>query len=236
VDLDVSDLATTAYVDPKGLIVELVPLEPADLLELSDQGPARSHAQLQHLRAHHHIVALRLAAGERPRDICLSLSLEPQSISRLQNDPQFKLLVKSYQEEIVSKAIDQVELMNLVMVEATSALHEKLADPEERAMIGVDNLRKIIETISDRVGHSPVRRSETVSRNYHELSGNHLHRIKELHKEDTAYQAETIEAQVVSTHEAESESAGAAVSIAGAFRTISGPPPADLTTAEGSDV
>jgi hypothetical protein len=238
-DLDsLSDLeplvTATPDVSYEGLVREIIPLEKADLEMLDLQGPARSQSGIQHLRAFHHIIALKLAAGERPRDVCLSLSITPQTISKLNKDEQFQQLIELYRGEVVQKVVDSFELMGLVTAESLMALHERLVG-DERDSLPVEGLRRIAETFADRTGHSPIRRSETMSRVSHELTSESVRRIKALHSENSAYTPETIEAEVISTREAESQSEGAALSIADAFKPVA-EDEADRQESRGSDV
>lgn len=235
-DLDISDLNIVEYQDIQDLVIECVPLSDEDLAVLAQTGPSRSQPTLKHMRAHHHTIAIQLATGTRAVDICAQLGLTPQTLTKLQKDPQFQLLVEGYRGDVVTKAIDTVELMGLALQETVTAIHEQLVDDDSREMIPLETLRRTLETLADRTGHSPVRRSEALNRNVHEIGRETLDRIKALHGEDTTYQAETIEAQVISSHEEESRSIGAGTSIASAFRSVEGPEAADLTTAEGADV
>jgi hypothetical protein len=220
VDLDISDLVTETFVDPSELIRELVPLNEADLVQLSQMGPSRSMAGLKKLKARHHIIALRLASGMAASEICIEMGLTPQTITRLQKDPQFVQLIEDYTGELVSKAVDQTELMSATLTQTITAIYERLTDDDERALIPIESLRKTLESLADRTGHSPVRRSETLSHNIHELSRDTISRIKGLHAEDTAYETKVIDAQIVSSHEEESKSNGAALSIADAFKSV----------------
>jgi len=199
------------------IVREIIPLEKSDLQALEVLGPKRSQSKLQNLKAYHHNIALRLAAGEKAVHICKELSLSPQTITRLQKSAQFQELIESYRSRLVSKTEDAFELMGLVSTESLVALYERLVG-DERAEIPLELLRRISETFVDRTGHSPIRRSETLSRHQHELSREMLERVKELHGEDTAYPVKELSASSVTVHKIESESAGAAASINGAFK------------------
>jgi hypothetical protein len=198
------------------VVREVVPLEESDLKALELMGPSRSQSGVQHLRAYHHNVALRLAAGERPVEICAILGLQPQTITRLQKTTQFSELVEAYRERVVASTVDHVELMGLVGAESLMAMHERLTG-KDREDIPLEMLRRIGADCVDRIGHSPVRRSETLSRHQHELSRETLDRIKQLHGEDSTYEAQTVESTPVEVHKEESKGAGAAECITGAF-------------------
>lgn len=201
------------------IVREVMPLEAGDLQALELVGPSRSESGLQHLRTYHHNVAIRLAAGERPIEICAVLAITPQTISRLQKSAQFNDLVESYRERVVSAAVDHVELMGMVGAEALTAIHERLVGGD-RDEIPLESLRRIGETMIDRIGLSPVRRSETLSRHTHELSRETINRIKALHGEDSAYEVEPVRSAPDEVHEEDSKSVGAAECIAGAFGTL----------------
>lgn len=221
-DLEVpSDLGiqTTEEAKYEELVRELVPLERSDVEALKLCGPSRSASGLQHLRAYHRLVALKLASGERPVAIAASLGLQPSTISRLQKNLQFQELVNEFQQRLVDKAVDHFELMEMISAEILMAMHEKVT-AEDRGDIPLESLRRTAETLLDRTGHSPVRRSETLSRVQHELGTSTIERIRELHSEDTAYSAPTIEATCEQVHEEESQSAGAAECISGAFEPV----------------
>lgn len=175
------------------LLREIVELEDGDLVALVESGPAHSQSSLQHIRAIHHVIALRLSIGERPIDISRALSLTPQTITKLCKDPQFQDLVESYQTKVLEKAVDQVELMGLAAVEATTALHERLCDPEQRGALPIDALLKVALGFADRTGHSPIRRSEVNARHEHTLNTETIERLKALHGEDIVYDRSTVQ-------------------------------------------
>jgi len=201
------------------LVREVVPLTEFDLQMLQQEGPSRSQSGIQHLRAIHHVVALKLALGEKPVEICSTLTLTPQTISKLQKDEQFSKMVEEYREGLITRAVDTYELMSVLKAETLTAIHERLIGAE-RDTIPVEGLRRLLETLADRTGESPIRRSETLSRVSHEVTAESIRRIKALHNEDSAYCPETVDAQVVQAHEEESKNNGAAVSIAGAFKPL----------------
>ena len=201
------------------LVRELIPLQPSDLDMLRICGPERSVTHLEHLRAYHHMVALKLASGERPISVAASLGISTQTIYRLQNNPQFSKLVEGYREKIVEKTVDHFELMDMCAAEALMAIHERLAG-KNREEIPLEALRRSAETLLDRIGHSPIRRSETLNRHQHELGSETIKRIRELHSEDTAYEAPALEAAFEEVHQEESKNSGAAECIAGAFEPV----------------
>lgn len=221
-DLEVPDdlgLKTAEEAKYEELVRELVPLEASDIDALKLCGPSRSMSGLQHLRVYHRVVALKLAMGDRPVAIAASLGLQPSTISRLQKNQQFQQLVDDFSNKLVDKAIDHFELMEMISGELLIAMHEKLT-ADDRGDIPLESLRRTAETILDRTGHSPVRRSETLSRVQHELGTQTIERIRQLHSENTTYEAPAIEATAVSVHEEESADSGAAGCISGAFEPV----------------
>jgi hypothetical protein len=198
---------------------EVVPLLPEDLSNLKLAGPNRSQDGVQHLRALHHCIAIKLAAGEKPVHICATLAVTAPTISKLQADEQFQLLVEEYRQEVVSKMVDNFELMGVATTETITAMLEKLTG-DERSMIPFESLRRTLETLADRTGHSPVRRSESLQRHQHELGSATIARLKSLHTEDTTYEAEAIEGEVVPQLETGEESSEPTVSIADAFEPL----------------
>jgi len=241
-DIDLSELTLDARLVPDpglGIAVassykldelmrEVIPLEAIDLEQLLDSGPSRSQSGVQHIRAFHHNVAMRLAAGEKPVQICAVLRIQPQTVTKLCKDEQFKELIELYRAKVVERVVDSYELMSLVTEETLMALHEKLTDEEERKLIPFEALRRTAETFADRTGHSPVRRSETLSRQVHELSTDSIERIKALHAEHNTYEVKSVlSGEIVEVHKTESKSQGAGVSITDAFK------PAHASTAEG---
>jgi hypothetical protein len=201
------------------LVREVVSLEAEDITSLHLDGPVRSQDGLKHIRAFHHIVALRLAAGEKPVQICATMSITPQTVTKLTQQPQFAQLVEDYREGVVQKTVDAFELMSIVNAESLAAIHERLVG-ENRDEIPLEALRRIMIDTADRTGHSPIRRSETLNRHEHALSGEAITRIKALHAENTAYEAEVVEAEIVATHEEDSADQGAGRSIADAFKPV----------------
>jgi len=188
------------------LMREFIPLAESDLQILAVRGPEHSQTQIRHIRAYHHMVALRLAIGERVGEIAAALGLTPQTITKLQSTPQFADLVESYRGRIVEKAINHVELMSVVSAEALMALHEKLT-ADDRDELPVETLRRLAETFVDRIGHSPVRRSETSSVHRIELDARQIEHIKSLHGDSRRFasvspsqEADFVEA-ALSTHD-----------------------------------
>jgi len=202
------------------LVREVIELEPSDLDALRVAGPEHSQTQIKSIRAYHHMVALRLAVGERPVDICRTLGLTPQTITRLQNSPQFAELVESYRGRVVEKAVDHFELMSMVGAESLSAIMERL-DGEDRDQIPIEMLRRLAETFVDRIGHSPVRRSESRAVHRVELGSEALERIKSLHSESRRLEAtETITLEAsYEKHEEDSRRSGAEGSSVACFQS-----------------
>ena len=217
------------------LVREVVPLVPEDLEALQQAGPARSQAGLQHIRAFHHVIALKLATGERPVQICAALSITPQTITRLQKDAQFQELVEGYREKLVDKAIDHFELMEMVAGECLIAMHEKLVSEEERPLIGFESLRRTAETLVDRIGHSPIRRSETLNRHEHSITDDSIRRIRDLHAEDTTYEAEIVRESEVKALPEDTGGQVLKLSISDGFKPVA-KEEAQRVKGEGADV
>ncbi len=213
-------VVNTSQQSPEELVVEAVPLCAEDVAELEAQGPSRSYATVQHTRAYHHIAALRLAAGEKAGVVAAALHLQAATISRLQQDPQFQELVEHYRGEFVNKAVNTYELMQMVSMEAASAVHERLIG-DEREQIPLEALRRIGETFSDRTGHSPVRRSESLNVNASgSLSDFTLERVKKRHGEDALYRPESSQQALEEGHAQEALDQGAKGSIAAIFEPV----------------
>ena len=191
-----------------------------DVAELVNLGPSRSYATVQHTRAYHHIAALKLAGGEKAGVVARSLNLEPQTLSRLQKDPQFMDLVESYREQFVNEAVSTFQLMELISMEAASAIHERLIG-DERDTLPLEALRRIGETFADRTGHSPVRRSESLNVNASgSLSDLTLERVKKRHGEDALYRPESSQQALEEGHAQEALDQGAKGSIAAVFEPV----------------
>lgn len=221
-DLPVAPLVVnTSEQKDTDLVIESVALSEEDVAELFQTGPSRSYATVQHTRAYHHIAALKLAAGEKACVVARSLNLTDQTICRLQKDPQFKDLVESYREQFVSQAVSTFELMQIVSMEATSAIHERLIGAE-RDQIPLEALRRIGETFSDRTGHSPVRRSESLNVNASgSISDIGLERVKARHGEDVRYSRPQLPQEALEEgHKDEAEDQGAKTSIAAVFESV----------------
>jgi hypothetical protein len=214
-------VVNTSKTPPEDLVIETVSLDAADIAELTQSGPSRSYATVQHTRAYHHIAALKLAGGEKAGIVASSLNLKPSTISRLQADPQFKELVEGYRDQFVHQAVSTYELMQMVSMEAVSAIHEKLIG-EERDTIPLEALRRIGETFSDRTGYSPIRRSESLSVNASgDLSDIALERIKQRHGEDAHYKPPlSQQTQLEAGHQKATEDLGAKGSIAAVFESV----------------
>ena len=211
----------TSSLTSEDLVNEVVPLSEIDVAELLSQGPSRSYATVQHTRAYHHIAALKLAGGEKAGVVARSLNLEPQTLSRLQKDPQFMDLVENYRQEFVTEAVSTFQLMELISMEAASAIHERLIGTE-RDTIPLEALRRIGETFTDRTGHSPVRRSQSLNLNASgSISDITLKRVKERHGEDALYDKPQLSQPALEEgHAQEAIDQGAEISIAAVFESV----------------
>jgi len=214
-------VVNTRVEKPEDLVLETVPLNPVDIAELVNQGPSRSYATVKHTRAYHHIAALRLAAGEKAGVVAAALHLQPQTISRLLQDPQFKDLIEGYREQFVEKSLDTYQLMELITAEAASAIHERLIG-DERDSIPLEALRRIGETFSDRTGHSPIRRSESLNVSASgSITDIALERVKQRHGEDVKYSRPQLPQEALEAgHEKEALDQGAKGSIAAVFESV----------------
>jgi hypothetical protein len=213
-------VVNTSSTDPEDIVVETISLAECDVAELLALGPSRSYATVQHTRAYHHIAALKLAAGEKASVVAAALHLEPQTISRLQQSPQFQELVEDYQGKFVDKAVNTFELMEMITAEAASAIHERLIG-DERGTIPLEALRRIGETFADRTGHSPVRRSESLNVNASgSIADVTLERVKERHGEDARYRPKVPQQTLEAGHAQEALDQGAEVSIEAVFESV----------------
>lgn len=213
-------VVNTSTISPEDLVNEVVPLSAIDVAELISEGPSRSYATVQHTRAYHHIAALKLAAGEKAGVVARSLNLEPQTLSRLQKDPQFMDLVEGYRKEFVTEAVSTFQLMELISMEAASAIHERLIG-DERATIPLEALRRIGETFTDRTGHSPVRRSHSLNLSASgSISDITLKRVKDRHGEDALYKPQLSQPALEKGHEKEALDQGAEISISAVFESV----------------
>jgi len=213
-------VVNTSVLSPEDLVNEAVPLSEIDVAELISQGPSRSYATVQHTRAYHHIAALKLASGEKAGVVARSLNLKPQTLSRLQKQPQFMELVENYRQEFVTQAVSTFQLMELVSMEAVGALHERLIGVE-RDTIPLEALRRISETFTDRTGHSPVRRSQSLNLNASgSISDITLERVKQRHGEDALYKPPVSQETIEEGHAQEALDQGAEISIAAVFEPV----------------
>lgn len=189
-ELNISDedlIQGLGTLSPDDLVREIVDLDQEDLLDLDVSGPSKSMATVVHMRAYHHLAALKLACGEKASTVAAALKLTPQTMTRLVQSPQFADLISEYRDKIVDKHLQQVEMMELVNGEAVSAIHEKLIG-DERETIPLEALRRLVETFSDRTGHSPIRRSQSVNFSQTQtLSETTLNEIREIHSENVRY-------------------------------------------------
>ena len=229
-------IVNTSKVAVEKLVREIIDLEPQDVADLVTTGPSRSYANVQHIRAYHHIAALKLASGEKAVSVAHALHLTQQTVCRLQQDPQFKDLVEHYRGELVTKALGAFELMELVTMESLTALHERLIG-DGRDDIPFEALRRVGETFTDRTGHSPIRRSESLNVNASgQISDLALERIKKLNPQDARYiQSNPQQAALEAVHQAEAKDQGAETSIAAIFKSVESTK-AELPPSEGPSV
>lgn len=215
-------------------IQEIFPLSESDLQMLQESGPSHTSPQIKHIRAYHHIAALRLASGDKAGEVARAIGLTPATMTRLIQDPQFAELVENYRGEVKEKLLDHVALAGMVGFEALSAIHERLADDELRNEIPVESLRKLFVDTLDRIGHAPVRRSEASVHHRHSIEDATLDRIKALHPKAALYGEDDPQGALEAGHEEASASAGAKESISAVMYTTRRQEPIDVTPKKGS--
>ncbi len=225
------DLKTTRLIPYDDLVEETFPLTENDLSELQQVGPLHSTPALKHIRAFHKVVALKLAMGIKPIAICRDMAITPQTICKLEKDPQFSDMVESYRENLVEKAIDLTEMISVVALEALNSIHERLLDPEMRLLIPFKELKEVAESNADRSGHSPIRRTENLHRHQVGLSAEAIDNIKLRRAENPRI----VEGPLVRTHEKDSLSSGAEPSLSIVVKSLA-TETSQRTEGKGKDV
>lgn len=225
------DLKTTRLIPYDDLVEETFPLTENDLSELRQVGPLHSTPALKHIRAFHKVVALKLAMGIKPIEICRGLAITPQTICKLEKDPQFSDMVDSYRENLVEKAIDLTEMISVVALEALNSIHERMLDPELRMLIPFKELREVADSNADRSGHSPIRRTENLHRHQIGLSAEAIDGIKLRRAEN----ARLVEGTLVRSHEKDTLNNGAEPSLSVVVKSLAKETPQRIES-EGQDV
>ena len=225
------DLKTTRTIPYADLVEETFPLTENDLSELRQVGPLHSTPTLKHIRAFHKVVALKLAIGVKPIQICRELSITPQTVCKLEKDEQFAAMVESYRTELVDKAIDLSEMISVVAFEALTSMHERLIDPEMRLLIPFKELKEVAESNADRSGYSPIRRTENLHRHQLGLTQKELETIKIRRAEN----ARLVDGTLVRAHEKDTVDSGAEPSLEIVVKSLA-PATPQRTQGEGEDV
>jgi len=175
---------TAQLVDPNALVREVFPLTSTDLQMLHQEGPDHSVRPLKHVRAFHHTIAIALAVGRREGEIAADLQMHPSTISNLKQSPQFNELVEAYQGQAGEETFKLIPLMSTIGAEVLHEMHERLLDDEARRSMSVTDLKSIFTEMADRIGHSPVRRSEAKLQTQGGLSPDDITALRDALRED----------------------------------------------------
>lgn len=146
-------------------VTRAVPLTDREVAEVDNEATLAMMPTVDRVKAYHHEVARLTALGFKNIEIARITGRAPGTISTLQNSPMFRELVAHYHEKRDNDAMNLIERMEFMTLDALEAIHERLMDPEQRTAIGTDTLRKLAIDLADRVGLSPVSRSEVIHAN-----------------------------------------------------------------------
>jgi len=157
-DLDLDILRTTGRAS-RPLQAELVrEITPADLALLATEKGVKP-APLVKLRASHHALARCLAGGMKPAEAGMVTGYSASRISVIQADPSFQDLVKLYEGEAQSNYEAGMEAMRSLHLDSVELLHERV----QAEAIETDELIKVVEKTSDRIGLGPKSTSVQVN-------------------------------------------------------------------------
>lgn len=128
-------------------------LTEGDLVALATEPRGVRPPSLQRIHSSHHAIARLLASGMQTNQIALITGYSPARISVLERDPTFQGLVADYRTEMKDVAVDIVERMRNVSLDALEILHERLLErPEE---VSLNMALDIVKAMTDRTGHGP---------------------------------------------------------------------------------
>lgn len=119
------------------------------------EAPSGGLAQIRHI---HHQVARSLALGYSNRVVSETFGMSMARINQLTNDPTFAGLVEEYRQEDSTKMLEGSERLLQLFYMAAEELQERLL--EDPKTVSTPELLKILETMADRAGYAPVRRTE----------------------------------------------------------------------------
>lgn len=157
-DLDLDILRTTGRAS-RPLQAELVrEITPADLALLATEKGVKA-APIVKLRASHHALARCLAGGMKPAEAGMVTGYSASRISVIQADPSFQDLVKLYEGEAQSNYEAGMEAMRSLHLDSVELLHERV----QAEAIETDELIKVVEKTSDRIGLGPKSTSVQVN-------------------------------------------------------------------------
>lgn len=103
-------------------------LTEADLPALARPGKATPQANVVRLHSRHHQIARLVAEGRDGADIALISGYNPAFISQLQHNPAFAALVAHYSGVGEIAAVDAIERLKALGLEATEMLQGRLAE------------------------------------------------------------------------------------------------------------
>jgi len=157
-DLDLDILRTTGRAS-RPLQAELVrEITPADLALLATEKGVKA-APIVKLRASHHALARCLAGGMKPAQAGMVTGYSASRISVIQADPSFQDLVRLYEGEAQSNYEAGMEAMRSLHLDSVELLHERV----QAEAIETDELIKVVEKTSDRIGLGPKSTSVQVN-------------------------------------------------------------------------
>lgn len=137
-------------------------LTPADLARLESEKGSRPQT-IKELKDSHHSLARALAAGMRPAEASLVTGYSISRIAILQSDPMFQELLEHYRSLADAPLMDFQSRLADIAAMAQAELRDRLENnPEE---FGPEELRKLMESAADRIGHGPQTKQLNVNLN-----------------------------------------------------------------------
>ncbi len=132
-----------------------------DILRLATEpAPKVGPPIIQKLKARHHAIARYLASGRTVVETAALTGLTPQRVGDLERcDPAFQNLLSYYRDQVEAAGIDEaVEYRGVLHDIGRSTLEEiqeRVSDPEARAKMSVEELRRLAEMSMDRTSAPP---------------------------------------------------------------------------------
>lgn len=182
-DQEFLDLAFSGDPTQEPEILEIWPLQPAEMEEPIEVQPVEAHA-VARLRFSHHEAARMFALGARDWQVAEALGYSTQTVYLLRRSPAFANLVLYYTRNRNASVADVGVKLDALLGDGLSVLHERVL----AGQIKTGELTHLTMSLASRRGHPETTRSQTSTLNV-TLSAEEIEAIKQGVREVRAREA-----------------------------------------------